>query len=139
VNIDRLKLRDFAERYTAAWCSQDPARVAAFFAPTGSLRVNDAAPAVGRGAITQIARGFMSAFPDLHLTMDNLLIQEDHSVFHWTLDGTNTGPAGTGHRLHISGFEVWEFGTDDLIAESRGHFDGAAYQRQLQLGFSASQ
>ena len=25
--------RDFAERYTAAWCGQDPARVAEFFAP----------------------------------------------------------------------------------------------------------
>ena len=38
-------LNDFARRYTAAWCSQDPKSVAGFFAPTGSLRVNDAAPA----------------------------------------------------------------------------------------------
>lgn len=42
------QLREFAEGYTAAWCSQEPASVAAFFSPTGSLAVNDGAPAVGR-------------------------------------------------------------------------------------------
>jgi predicted ester cyclase len=136
--MESPQLHDFAQRYTAAWCSQDPARVASFFSPNGSLRVNDSSPAVGRTAISQIARSFMSAFPDLHLTMGDFLIQEDHSVFHWTLDGTHAGPGGTGHRVHISGFEVWEFGPDDLIAESRGHFDNAAYQQQLQHGFSAS-
>ena len=44
---DLTRLRDMAARYTAAWCSQDPARVAAFFAPGGSLRINDAAPRGG--------------------------------------------------------------------------------------------
>ena len=28
--MDQAALEDFAARYTAAWCSQDPARVAAF-------------------------------------------------------------------------------------------------------------
>jgi predicted ester cyclase len=48
--------------------------------------------------------------------------------------GTNTGPGGTGQRVRISGFEVWQIGVDALIAESRGHFDSAAYQRQLERG-----
>lgn len=139
MTMDSSQLLDFAKRYTAAWSSQDPARVASFFSPAGSLRVNDSAPAIGHAAIAEIARGFMSALPDLHLTMDNLLDQEDHSVFHWTLDGTNTGPGGTGQRVHISGFEVWEFSDENLISESRGHFDDASYQRQLHSGFSASQ
>ena len=139
MKMDFSQLNDFAKRYTAAWCSRDPARVASFFSPDGSLSVNDSAPAIGHVAIAEIAGVFMSAFPDLHLTMDNLLDQEDHSVFHWTLDGTNTGPGGTGHRVQVSGFEVWEFGDDKLISESRGHFDVASYQRQLHAGFSASQ
>ena len=37
-------LQDFAARYTAAWCSQDPASVASFFAPRGSLTINDGEP-----------------------------------------------------------------------------------------------
>ena len=54
---DALRVRETARQYTAAWCSQDPARVAAFFAPNGSLEVNDGAPAVGREAIAGVARG----------------------------------------------------------------------------------
>jgi hypothetical protein len=39
---------DFARRYAAEWCSQNPESVAAFFAENGSLMVNDGAAAVGR-------------------------------------------------------------------------------------------
>lgn len=41
--------------YTAAWCSMDPVRVAAHFAPNGSLAINGGTPAVGRNAITATA------------------------------------------------------------------------------------
>jgi uncharacterized protein (TIGR02246 family) len=128
---------DFAKRYTAAWCSRNPPSVAGFFAPNGSLSVNGA-PAVGRRAITEVAQGFMTAFPDMQLLMDNVLIQGDRAVYHWTFIGTNTGPGGTGQRVRFSGFEEWKFGEDGLIAESQGHFDSAAYQSQLQRGLEES-
>jgi hypothetical protein len=129
---DRAQLREFATRYTAAWCSQDPAAVAAFFSPTGSLKVNDADPAVGRAAITGVAHGFMTAFPDLQVLMDDISVQRDRALYCWTLVGTNTGPGGTGRKVRISGAEEWRFGADGLIAESLGHFDSADYQRQLE-------
>jgi len=127
---DWLDLRDFAARYTAAWCSQNAARVAAFYSDEGSLRVNDDPPAVGREAITQVAESFMSAFPDLCVVMDDLRVQ-DEPVYHWTLSGTHSGPGGTGHRVRISGFEKWRIGADGLIASSVGQFDQAEYRRQL--------
>ena len=42
-----LDLNQFANRYTAAWCSQHAASVASFFAVDGSLKINDGAPAIG--------------------------------------------------------------------------------------------
>jgi uncharacterized protein (TIGR02246 family) len=133
VSHDRgIQLRDFATQYTAAWCSQDAARVAAFFSPSGSLVINGGAPAVGRRAIAEAAQGFMTAFPDLEVTMDDLLDQGEKVIYKWTLSGTNTGPGGTGHRVRISGFEEWRIGDDGLIAGSQGHFDSAEYQRQLE-------
>lgn len=126
------EMNDFAERYTAAWCSQDPAQVAAFFSPEGSLQVNDGAPAVGRDAITQVARSFMTAFPDLLVEMDKLMASGQVFVYHWTLTGTNTGPGGTGRRVRISGFEQWTMAEDGLIGTSLGQFDVADYVRQLQ-------
>ena len=128
---DITRLRDFASRYTAAWCGQNAASVAAFFAPAGSLKVNDNAPAVGREAITETAQGFMTAFPDMQVLMDDIAIQGEGVLYRWTLVGTNTGPGGTGRMVRISGFEEWRIGADGLIQESSGHFDSEDYQRQL--------
>ncbi|HET7841509.1 MAG TPA: nuclear transport factor 2 family protein [Terriglobia bacterium] len=123
---------DFARRYTAAWCSHDPAQVAAFFSPQGSLTVNGGAPAAGRAAIAELARGFMTDFPDLHLVMDRLEDRRERTEYHWTLAGTYRA---TGKRVRISGYEEWMFGADGLVADSQGHFDAAEYQRQCQFGF----
>ncbi len=132
------KLHDFATRYAQAWCSQNPANVAAHFSPEGSLTINHGTPAVGRAAILAAAQSFMTTFPDMLVIMDNILVKGDRAEFHWTLIGTNTGPGGTGQRVRISGFEVWEIGSDGLIANSQGSFDEASYQHQLQHGFEAS-
>jgi uncharacterized protein (TIGR02246 family) len=130
--VDENQLKAFANRYTDAWCSQDAARVAAFFAADGSLQINDGKPAIGRAAIAVDAQGFMSAFPDLVVTMDGLSVDGYRAVYRWTLTGTNTGPGGSGNPVRISGYEEWTLGADHLIAESRGHFDAADYQRQLE-------
>ena len=102
-------MMELAQRYTAAWCSQNPASVAACFSVEGSLRVNDGAPAVGRGAITEVARGFMTTFPDLHVRMDDLVAGGDGAVYRWTLTGT-----GGGRRVRVSGFEEWRMSADGL-------------------------
>jgi predicted ester cyclase len=94
-------LRDLAQRYTAAWCSHDAASVAAFYSQNGSLSINGGAPAMGRSAITEVAQGFVTAFPDLRVLMDDLVVQGDGAVYHWTLIGTNTGLGGTGQRVRI--------------------------------------
>jgi uncharacterized protein (TIGR02246 family) len=138
MKLELAQLRNLGERYTAAWCSQDPERVAAFYSPNGSLSVNGAAPAMGRSAIGEVAQGFMTAFPDLEVTMDDILVQDGRAVYHWTLAGTNSGPGGTGQKVRVNGFEVWEIGGDGLIAASHGHFDNEVYQRQLQHGIEES-
>jgi predicted ester cyclase len=131
---DLANLTTFAKRYAEAWCSQHPQSVAAFYAENGSLSVNDGPPAVGRAAIAEEARGFMRTFPDMLVTMDKVVHDEEGTKFHWTLIGTNTGPGGTGKRVRISGHELWKIDNDGLIAESKGHFDSAAYERQLKHG-----
>jgi len=129
--MDVAKLKEFGTKYTAAWCSQNAASVAAFFGESGSLKINDGAPAVGRTAITAAARGFMTAFPDMVVTMDSVTLDGARALYRWTLTGTNTGPGGTGKVVRLSGYEEWTFGANGLIAESKGHFDEAEYNRQL--------
>ena len=135
------ELTDFAKRYAKAWCSQNPDNLAAFFAETVSLSVNDGPPAVGQAAIAEDAQGFMKTFPDMVVTFDKLERgtpdggrSSCDAVFHWTLTGTNTGPGGTGKRVRISGYELWKIENNGLIAESKGNFDSAEYERQLKHG-----
>jgi uncharacterized protein (TIGR02246 family) len=134
IMLDNTRLiRALAEAYTAAWCSQNAASVASFYEENGSLRVNDDPPAVGRTAITEVAQGFMTAFPHMKVSLDDVRLQDEGAVYHWTLTGTNNGAGGTGRTVGISGYEVWQIGASGLIASSRGHFDSEDYHRQLEL------
>ena len=162
--MDELaEITKFAKSYAQAWCSQDPEKVAAFFAENGSISINNGPRAVGRAAIAKEAQAFMTTFPDMVVTMDKVARDEEGTKFHWTLTGTNTGPGGTGKRVRISGYELWKIDngaggsratwtggpgsrpgrgavneqggepiSDALIAESKGHFDSAEYERQLK-------
>ncbi len=75
------ELSEFALKYAAAWCSQDAASVAAFFAKDGSLKINDGPASVGRDAIAAAAQGFMTAFPDLLVNMDECSFEGEQAVF----------------------------------------------------------
>jgi uncharacterized protein (TIGR02246 family) len=132
--MDAKKIDEFASRYAEAWCSQDAASVAAFFAPDGSLTINDGEPSVGTMAIAAVARGFMTAFPDMIVELDSVDRRGEVILFHWTLTGTNTGPGGTGNPVRISGYEEWTFSDRGLIQRSLGHYDAQEYQRQLEHG-----
>lgn len=121
----------FAARYAAAWSGKDPVKFGEFYDTTGSLIVNGSA-SVGRAAIVETARSYMTAFPDMVVRMDSLREEPGVTVFHWTWTGTNTGPGGTGKAVHLTGYERWTFGANGLIMKSDGHFDNDEYQRQLK-------
>jgi hypothetical protein len=130
-SLSQTQLTDFGTRYAAAWSSQNPDILTAFYAESGSLQVNAGAPSVGRAAIRATAQGYMSAFPDMIVRMDSVVRAGPREIFHWTWTGTNTGPGGTGKAVRISGYEEWSIGSDGLISQSLGHFDEAEYQRQV--------
>jgi nuclear transport factor 2 (NTF2) superfamily protein len=127
---DQARVRDFARSYTEAWCRHDPAGVADHYTAGGTIAINGGDPT----EITEVANSFMSAFPDIEVFLDDVMVKDDVVEFHWTFTGTNAGPGGTGKWVRISGFEEWTFGDDGLVVESKGHYDQAEYDRQLQQG-----
>jgi predicted ester cyclase len=131
MNTEQKKLTDFGTDYTHAWNSQKPENVASFFTEDGSLLVNNGSPLRGRAAITEFANGFMTAFPDMTLTMDSLIIKPNETQYHWSFIGTNTGPNGTGNQVIFSGFERWTLAENGKIKVSIGSFDEEDYARQV--------
>ncbi len=126
----KARVESFARSYADAWSSHDPARVAAYYVPGGTIAINGGE----RTEITEAARGFIDAFPDIAVTMDELVFKDATVEFHWTFTGTNTGPGGTGKSVRISGFEEWVLGDDGRVVESTGHYDADEYDRQLRHG-----
>ena len=125
---DRKQIEQLARTYTDAWCSRDPTRVAAHYAPGGMIAINGGDAA----GIADVAEAFIAAFPDIEVFMDGLLLREDGVVeYRWTFTGTS---AQTGNSVRVPGFEEWTIAPDGLIAESRGYYDEAEYDRQVQHG-----
>jgi nuclear transport factor 2 (NTF2) superfamily protein len=125
--LDQARIRDFARSYTGAWCSHDPARVAEHYVPGGTIAINGGEPT----EITEVARSFISAFPDIQVFMDDLAFKDETVEYHWTFTGTNSD---TGNSVRLSGFEEWTFGDDGLVFESQGHYDQDEYDRQVEHG-----
>ena len=125
---DRQQIEQLARNYTEAWCSRDPRRVAAHYATGGTIAINGGEPA----PIASVAESFIAAFPDIEVFMDDLVLREDGIIeYRWTFTGTS---AETGKSVRVPGFEEWTIAPDGLIAESRGHYDQAEYDRQVQHG-----
>ena len=120
-DVDGISRHEFALLYAAAWSSQDPERLASFYAEDGVLVVNDGEPAVGREAIEAVAESFMDDFPDMLISVDKLVEEPDRVVFHWRW---------TGNAIDLRGYEVWTFSSEGLIAESLGVFDQDEFRRQ---------
>jgi nuclear transport factor 2 (NTF2) superfamily protein len=132
---DEARTRDLARDCTDAWCSHDPARVAAHYVPGGMIAINGGE----RTEITEAARSFMDAFPDIQVYVDDVVFKDEIVELHWTFTGTNTGPGGTGKSVRISGFEEWTIGDDGLVAESKGTYDQNEYDRQVEHGAPAAE
>jgi ketosteroid isomerase-like protein len=128
---DQEQIEKLAGSYTAAWCSHDAARVADHYVPGGTIAINGGDPA----GIEEVARAFVTAFPDIEVLMDDVVLGDGAVTYHWTFTGTS---AETGERVRIVGSEEWTISADGLIAESLGQFDQAEYDRQLQHGLDSA-
>lgn len=92
----------------------------------------------GRDAIREYWSQQRQAFPDLALTADVLVEQDDKVATEWTWAGTNTGPlmqrgslvTPTGHRVEFRGMEL-AIVNNGTITEYRMYWDRMEVARQL--------
>ena len=78
---------------------------------------------------------FLEGFPDLHLTIDFIIADEDRVAAYVTTEGTHTGsfmgvPA-TGKRFSVKGTDIFAFNEAGLVSDHWGAFDALGMMRQL--------
>lgn len=128
MQIELSQATEIADAYTAAWNSGSAEAVASFYAADGSIVINRGTPWQGRSGVAQMASGFYSDVPDLHLVCDGVRLAGDHVAYLWTFTGHHSG---TKNPLRIVGWEEWDFNADMKVSASRGWYDAADYARQV--------
>ena len=79
---------------------------------------------------------FLTAFPDLHFTMEDQVATGDKVAHRWHCTGTHTGPLGpvapTGKKISVDGLIIDRL-VDGKIVERWEQYDGALMMQQLGL------
>ena len=108
------QLARLAAQLTEAWNSHDPECVAALCAADyEGENVGEATPHRGPAGMAASVATYLTAFPDLHFTVDEAVIQGDRVAQIWHAHATHRGPLmnipGTGRRIAVRGASLLTF------------------------------
>ncbi|MGY1784730.1 ester cyclase [Geodermatophilus sp. SYSU D00698] len=132
-----LSAAELAERYLRGWQDHDGDAVAATFADDGVYTDPSLPEPLPKGAVAGFVSGFLAAFPDLTLTVEDVVGEGSRAYVRWRLQGTNSGvlpglPAPTQRRCDVPGVDLIEVGPDG-ITRVVGYFDQKGFFEQLGL------
>lgn len=90
----------------------------------------------GCDAFRKYWRELIAAFPDLHVSVESTIAEDDKVAARCSLRATHTGTgmgvAPTGKRVHISGVRICTF-RDSMVTEAWNNFDTLSLYRQLGI------
>ena len=93
-----------------------------------------AEPVRGIGPWKDLVGGLLRAFPDMHFTVEDQLIQGERVAFRWRATGTHTGPLGaappTGKTVVLDGL-IMDRMTDGKVRERWEQWDQPLMLQQL--------
>lgn len=133
---NKAVIRRFFEDH---WNRKNGALVSEFYAPTVSLQTPDGVLS-GLDGGSFLLQAYATAFPDFHLTIDDLVAEGDKVVVRWTFTGTHRGPLAdipaTGKRVSVPN----GIGICRLVAGKihEAHFAWDKYALLQQLGVLAA-
>jgi serine phosphatase RsbU (regulator of sigma subunit) len=77
---------------------------------------------------------FHSAFPDLHVTIEDQIAEDDRVMTRWRIRGTHLGDfrgiAPTGEEVEINGIGIFRFSPEGKVVESWDSYDQLGIMRQ---------
>ncbi len=139
--MDEPELRDFIDRYNAAWNDHDVDAILDMHTEDSVFENHTTGDVnVGRAAIGSAIRGIFTVFPDLEFETRRQYIRDGLVVQEWTARGTHEGTmtrAGiqvppTGRKVEYKGMDVIPIRVG-LVARKDVYSDSITLLRQLGL------
>ncbi|MGV3723049.1 MAG: ester cyclase [Actinomycetota bacterium] len=122
--------------FEEVWCKHRTEAIAEMMAPdvvTHGMSEDDA-PLRGTAPFVELHHKFCSAFPDLRITVEDVIGEGDRTAIRFSVAGTHTGEGldlpPTGRSIHFEGmtFSRWK---DGRIVEGWNQVDFPTMTRQL--------
>ena len=94
------------------------------------------APFHGVGSWKEFVGGLLNAFPDIHFTIEDQVVQGDRTAFRWRATATHTGPLGavppTGKKVAVDGL-ILDRTVGGKVQERFEQWDQSIMLQQLGL------
>ena len=122
--------------YFDALARRDVEAMAALWAPDGEEHIASQVDAVGPNGVRAYFTELFTAFPDLTLSVETTVAEDDKVAVHWKATANMTGPLWglepTGAHVEIEGIDLLRV-RDGLIVRNDAVPDGMALARQIGL------
>lgn len=121
--------------YLAIWNDGNLDLVDELYAPDLVWHVVDIGEdVVGVAAFKELVTAFRTAFPDFHVTFDEVFAAGDTTVIRWTMTGTNTGSLQelppTGQPVRLQGVAISR-AVDGMTTEVWQHYNQLSMFQQM--------
>jgi len=127
------EMKPIIDKYVDVWNTGDLEELDSII-DSAFVRTANTQPVVnGLDGIKKVITGLRTAYPDLKITVDNLIYSEDGWAGRWVLTGRNTGPGEnppTGKTVSIWGESIAHVAYGKMTRE-RVAFDNESLMEQL--------
>jgi steroid delta-isomerase-like uncharacterized protein len=110
------------ERWLDFVNGEDGSRITEMWAPSGVVHPGGGLAEVrGADSLELLIKAFRVAFPDLHVTTEDVVADRDRVAARFTTRGTHLGPfmsiPPTGKRVEFAGFGLFRFAEGKIVEE----------------------
>ena len=124
--MTRDEILALVKRFNATWAARDAAALAALHAESGTVASPTGGVLEGRAEIERVHRLWFSAFPDIVMQQDHILIDGDRVAVIARLSGTHSGDffglSPTGRHVELQVALLFKV-ADGFVVEERRIYD----------------
>ncbi len=121
------------DAFVAVWNGGSLDGLDAIVSPNYQRHGTGGVTAADLAGLKTVMTGFRTAFPDMHVAIDESYYIQDRGFFVWTFTGTNTGPGDqppTGKSVKVSGLSAIRYEGGKLADETL-YYDALDFNQQL--------